>query len=237
MQTTFFISQKTVDALPPLFPLEKGEKVRRLLVEEVNESTAKRLRKALVKLNYELWPYRRAWQEYLVGVEEKLVSHFLFPGLSPELSSRCQKYYECGVKFFDFYSGRVADYFSSEDRREIAGVLSVVKSNVVAYARQQIVTTGKKDYLRRVKDYEHILKKLKKEVDHLKKIAVQENDHPIIAQEINTKVEAFEDGLAMLGPEVNHKEIFNATEFFAERKNHLNSTRGIHTSQVFDFYN
>jgi len=237
MKTTFFISQKTVDALPPLFPIEKGEKVRRLLAEEVSEHTAKRLKKELIKLNYELWPYRRAWQEYLAGAEEEMVSHFLFPGLSPELSSRCQKYHECGVGFFDFYSGRVADYFSTEERNEITALLSSVKSRAAAYAKQRVLTTGKKDYLRRVKDYEHILKKLKKEIDRLKKIAVEENDHPIIANEINTKVEAFEEGLALLGPEINHREVFNAVEFFAERKNHLNSTRGIHTSQVFDFYN
>lgn len=236
MRATHYISEKTLGALPPFFPVEKGTKVKRLLAKELNEKNIRELRKALVELNYELWPYRQAWREFLRVAEEKMAEHFLLPIMPLAIRERYARHHFCGMLFSDLHSGRAAEYFSADERGAITPVIFEFKNRVESYARQQILTVAKKDYLARVKSYAHTLKNLRREINRLEKMADKESEHPIIAGEIQAKIVAFEDGLTLLGPELRESDIFNAVDFFTERKIHLNRMRGVHTATQFDFF-
>ncbi len=230
------ISQKVLSSLPPFFPKEKTLRLATLIEQNDETMLKNQAENQLTKLSFELWPYKKAFNDFVKLAEEEMADHFLLPLLSEQTGATYLKYREYGMKFSDLYSGGAAHYFSPEERNELLPLLFLVKDKVDEYAHRQVTSLAEKVYHQKVKDYTRILKQVEKELDHLKKMAEKETEFPMLANEIHGRIKGFEEDICGLGSGFNIVELFGLREFFEERKKHLMQMRGLHVSEVFDFY-
>ena len=237
-QFTISIFRRLLDDAPPLFPAESLEKARAILarLESGADAESAANERAMIKFGGEIWPWREAHGEFLTEAEERLAEHFFPPLLSEATREKYLSYRECEAPWRDFYSGRLAEYFTPEERVELSAALNEARRAVRDFVAREIAGLGQEKYLARVSALGETLEKIKFHLSELEKLADEETSHPSLADEIRAKVRAFEEGLCSLGPSFSPEEIAQAREFFLERKSHLNRMRGIDEATEVDFY-
>ena len=237
MQSTVALFGQLIENIPPLFPENLAYQMKKdFRGVQTGNFSLKELENLMVKYGYELWPWRQAFKEFLSLTENQVGEQFFLAGLPENLQERYLEYRELGLNFSDFHSGRSANYFSDEERSMLSVALLEMHKNLRDFAVREVVGLKKERYLKKVEEFRNILKQIKNNLDNLKKLADQESDHLMLANEINVRVEAFEHGLCLLAPEFSHEDVGRAHEFFIGRKQELNRLRGIHETIEIDFY-
>lgn len=224
--------------IPPLFPKEEKEKIREALWQlEINQSlTSRQIEDTMISFGYLLWPWNQAYKDFLTIAENAYGEEFLFPHLSEDLKKKYFNYKDYGLTLRDLHSGRPAIYFESEERVELYRGLLKMQEDLKKYVNQQISSTEKNRFLKKVEEYNKVLQKIGEKLKGLREIAQNEQDHPVLADEIREKIRMFEYGMCLLGPELNFHAVSQSIGFFAGRKMHLNMMRGIETVKEIDFY-
>ncbi|PIT88511.1 MAG: hypothetical protein COU29_01875 [Candidatus Magasanikbacteria bacterium CG10_big_fil_rev_8_21_14_0_10_36_32] len=224
--------------LPPLFPEEKAMEMRHALAHLENDPTVspRATEDTLIKFGFEVWPWNQAYREFLNSAEGRMGEHFLLPALSGMLQEKFAEYKEYGLTMNDFYSGRVAEYFTPEERMEILPALERMKKCLKEYVRRDIVSLNQRQYLNKVEEFNSLLEEIKVQIQQLKNLSDREDSHPSLADEMRSKIRGFEESLCGLGPEIHFSTVAKSIEFFDERKKHLNRLRGIHLTKEINFY-
>ena len=239
MQSTISLFRHLYDHLPPLFPEEVSEKIKHALehAETDPSVTLGEIEDSMIIFGFEAWPWNQAYKEFLASAEGLVGEHFLLPRLSLSLQEKYSEFKHFGGTLRDLHSGRPADYFILEERSELCAALVEMQVKLREYVGRELVGLGKKKYLQRVEEFIKVRDDVKKQLDGLRMLADKEQDHPTLADEIRARVRAFEYSMCHLGQEFRYDAVCRATEFFADRKCHLNRMRGIHLPVEVDFYN
>ncbi|HRY36673.1 MAG TPA: hypothetical protein P5230_02185 [Candidatus Magasanikbacteria bacterium] len=224
--------------IPPLFPLEEKEKIKNALKEmETNQSlTPVQIENTMISFGYVLWPWNQAYKEFLTIAENAYGDEFLLPYLSKEMQKKYLNYKDYGLSLRDLHSGRPAVFFESEERVELYRALLKMQEDLKKFVNQQIASTEKERFIKKVEEYAKILENIEEKLRGLREIAQNEQDHPILADEIRERIRMFEFGMCLLGPELNFHAVSQSVDFFAGRKMDLNRMRGVETVKEIDFY-
>lgn len=225
--------------IPPLFPKEEKEKIKEAMLQLQNNQslTPHQIEDTMITFGYILWPWNQAYKDFLTIAENAYGDEFLQPYLSPDLKEKYLHYKDYGLSLRDLHSGRPAAYFESEERVELYKALLKMQEDLKKYVNQQIASTEKKRFLEKVDEYNKLLEQIEDKLKGLREIALNEQDHPILADEIREKIRMFEYGLCLLGPELSFHSVSQSIDFFTGRKMDLNRMRGIEEVKEINFYN
>jgi len=238
MQSTIYLFRYLYEHLPPLFPPDEKEKMKHALEHLETDPTVSldKVEETMIAFGYLVWPWNRAYQEFLALAEGEVGEHFLLPKLSVVLQEKYQEFKNYGGNLRELHSGRPAEYFTSEERAELCVALVEMQKELRNFVNQKIISIEKKKYLARVENFKQVFKKIRGKLDELVDLAEHEQDHPNLANEIRSRVKSFEYGLCYLAPNPEYHAVCESIDFFKGRKNDLNRLRGIHIPIEVDFY-
>ncbi len=237
MESTIQLFAQLVENLPPLLPDDLVYRIRKELKNIQTEPTSlESLEEKMIQVGYEIWPWNQAFREFLRVTEEKMGEEFLLAHLNNELQKKYYEYRQLGMTWIDIHTGRTAAYFDEDERLDLAQALVATHRAVKDFTIREVVGMKKESYLKKVEEFKNILIKIKDGLGDLRDLAINEGDHPMLANEIMERVKSFEHGLCLLAPEFEHEDISRAHEFFVGRKQELNRLRGIHETIEIDFY-
>lgn len=168
-----------------------------------------------------VWPYRKAYAEVMYAYEGKIGEQFLLSHLPREAKKRYQEFVACGGSFRDLHTGAPAQFFSSEERGILCGVLVNLQKDIRLHTAQAVHSTEQKAFAKKVKEFSHILEKIEGQLDALRLMADAEQEHPQLAEEIRAHVRGFELGICFLGPEISFDDLCLLPEHFTGRKKEL----------------
>lgn len=238
MEYTIKLFNQLADKLPPLVPDDLVYRIRKELKDvQTRPTSLSDLEKIMVIIGYEIWPYRQAFKEVVRSVENRLGEEFFVSHLTADLQKKYKRYQRLNMTWSDVHSGRVAGYFIEEERVEMSAALLEMHKFIRKFAEHEMVGIHREKYLRKVEDFKETLQKIKISLENLRSLARSESEHPMLANEILSRVESFEHGLCLLAPEFEHEEVERMQEHFRGRRLELGRLRGIHESIEIDFYN
>lgn len=235
MRSTVALFKKMYEELPPLFPAETKRKMNHALshLEKDSSLTVTEVEDTMIVFGYEAWPWIRAYREFLALSESKVGEHFLLPKLSESARLRYEEFKSYGGTLRDLHHGRTISFFSEDDRENFRFALVEIQAELRDYTNRSLIGLEQEKYLNRVEEFAKILESIRVGLEELKRIADLEQDHPALADEIRSKVRAFEYGLCLLGPQPNLEAIEKMPEHFTGRKSELSRMRGIHLPGEF----
>lgn len=237
MESTIQLFSQLVDNLPPLLPDDLVYRIRKELKNIQSEPISlEKLEEKMVQIGYEIWPWNQAFREFLRVTEAKMGDEFFSAHLNGGLQKKYYEYRRLGMTWEDIHTGRTAAYFDEDGRLEVAKALVATHKAVKDFATREVVGMKKENYFKKAEEFKSILIKIKDGLGRLRDLAINEGDHPMLANEIRERVKSFEHGLCLLAPEFEHEEVIQAHEFFVGRKQELNRLRGIHETIEIDFY-
>lgn len=238
MQSTISLFRHLYETLPPLFPLAIKEKIAHALecVENDPAVTLEEIERTMITFGYEAWPWNRAYREFFSVAEAALGEHFLLPKFTPELRRRYEDFKRYGGTLRALHSGRPADFFSGEERADLCAALVETRIELRRYANSEIGSVHREKYLQRVAKFSAALEEAASYLEQLNELAEAEQDHPALADQIRSRIRAFEYGLCFLGPEIGSEAVCQSVGYFVGRRHELNRLRGIHEERQIDFY-
>lgn len=172
-----------------------------------------------------VWPYRKAYTEIIYSYEGKIGEQFLLAHLPRSVKKRYQEFVACGGSFRDLHSGAPAQFFSSEERGILCGVLVDLQKDIRQHVVQAIHTTEQKVFAKKVQEFTDVLEKMEHQLNVLRSMADEEQEHPQLAEEIRAQIQGFESGLCFLGPENTFDELCRLPEHFVGRKQDMKVRR------------
>lgn len=238
MQSTINIFRHFYEKLPPLFPAAMSGKIAHALEHVENDPTVtlEEIEKTMITFGYQAWPWNQAYQEFFMVAEATVGEHFLVSKFTPELRRRYEEFKRYGGTLRELHSGRPADFFSGEERTDVCAALIETQAELRDYVDREIASVHREKYLKRVAEFSSVLEEITANLEQMNGLASAEQDHPALAEQIRSRVRAFEYGLCFLGPDVGSEAVCQSVGFFAGRKHELNRLRGIHEERQVDFY-
>lgn len=217
---TINIFEEIFKTLPPLVPEEIVSDMQAALDQlRHNHSLAdEEVEDTVIVFGRQVWPYRQAFQEFYELYEGKMGEQVLLQQLSSDLKKKYKVFCAHGGSFRALQAGGPFGYFTPDEQAALCEVLVETRRTLRQHARQAVVSTDKKDYLRRVYEFQEILDDIEKRLDTLRLMADNEQEHPELAKEIRAQVRGFELGLASLGPHTQYDAVCFAAEHFEGRK-------------------
>lgn len=217
---TIDIFERIYKQLPPLLPPETKDEFEHALEHLHDDVTVdlNDVENIVIALGKKVWPYRRAFGEFLDMYQGKLGEKFLLGKLPANVKAKIKELKEQGVTYHDLRTGGPADYFEIEERMVLQTGLIEVDSDIRAHAEQAVVGLDRKKYEDLIIDFQTILDDIEKRLDTFRLMAEDEEEHPRLAEEIRDQVRGFEFGLCLLGPHTEHHRVLNAEEYFIGRK-------------------
>ncbi len=220
VQHTMFIFEQICLTLPPLVP----EVIVRDMHEALDQMhhnyglSVADIEKTVIVFGKQVWPYRRAFDEFLSTCEGRLGEVFLLASLPPVLKKRYQTFTLHGGTYRDLHSGSPAAFFTSEERVVLCEALVDIRKQLRQHTEQEVLSTEKVHYEQRILEFQTILDDMEKRLDALRLMADNEQEHPQLAAEIREQIIAFEYGLCALGPHTQYDAVCDAEQYFVERK-------------------
>ncbi len=238
MDSTLALFRRLYNNIPPLFPLELKEQMLKTitLFEQDKEVDLRTIEDAMIEYGYVVWPWNQAYKEFVFLAEVNVGEKFLLPKLPPEMRQKYDDFKKNGGTLRELHSGKVADVFTNDERVRLCVALVELQHDLRRYVEQELKGLSKDKYLTRVVEFERVLDQIKATLDQLRHIAHTEEDHPTLADEIHARVRGFEEGLCLLGPEIEHEEVCQSVDFFHGRKQDLNRLKGINVPLDIDWY-
>ena len=206
--------------MPPSVPAGIKEDMTQAL-EQLRDNydlTLVELEQTVIAFGKKLWPYRKAFEEFIDSYEAKSGEKFLLGTLSPALKKRYHEFKKYGGTLRDLHVGSPAEFFTSEERSDLCEALIKMNQDVRAHATQAVLAGDKIRYEKKVVEFQIILDDIEKRLDTLRLMAEDEQEHPELAAEIRAQVLSFEQGLCLLGPPHHYDAVCAAEEHFVGRK-------------------
>lgn len=217
---TLWIFERLRQEAPPLVPAEIIHDLDQAL-EQIRSNfdlTLGELEQTLIVFGQKLWPYRKAFEEFLDLTEARLGESFLLGQLSRPLKQKYEDFLAHGGGLRDLHTGHPAAFFTSAERNELCSALVEMNHEIRKHTVQAVLTTERRRYEQRVVEFQVILDDIEKRLDTLRRMADDEQEHPELASEIRAQIRAFEYGLCLLGPEHRYEAVCLAEEHFAGRR-------------------
>lgn len=195
--------------------------------------TLDELEQTMITFGKRLWPYRKAFQEFVDVYEGKMGEKLFLQHVGPALRTRYKAFVAHGGDFRDLHAGGPLGFFTPEERLLLCEALVETRANVRSHTAQAVVSTDQREYELRIVEFDEILQDIEKRLDTLRRTAEDEQEHPELAGEIRAQVRGFEHGLCGLDQQTDHFAVCNASEFFVERKHEKHHhTQVYHTGAV-----
>ena len=155
MQSTLNIFRIFYKQLPPVLPSYIANEMKKTIerLETQIDVAVEEVERLMIKFGYQVWPWQKAHQEFLLETEEKMGDHFLLPKLSAELQKKYQVYREYGMGIKDLYSGGpMKEYFLPDERIELAEALVETREELNNYIYHQVGSLEEKRFLQKVEE-------------------------------------------------------------------------------------
>ncbi len=217
---TIDIFERVMRELPPLVPKEVVIDMNHAL-EQIRlnfDLTLIELEDTMIIFGKQVWPYRRAFEEFVSTCEGRLGETFLLAKVSSNLKKKYKDFIVYGGDYRDLHSGAPVDFFKTKERLELGAILVEVKIDLRKHTAQEVLSTRRKEYEEKVIEFQTILDDMEKRLNSLRVMADSEQEHPQLAAEIRENIRGFEYGLTALGPHPDHHAVCNAEEYFQGRK-------------------
>lgn len=217
---TIEIFARMYQRLPPLVPEMVRQEMQHALehLENNYDLEIVEVENVIIGLGKKVWPYWKAYGEFFDLYQSKLGEKFLLGKLSADLKHKYKTFKECGGDYHDLRTGGPLSYFTSEERQILSEKIVEVDNDVRQHTKQAVLSSEAKKYENLVIEFQDILENMEKRLDTLRLMAEDEEEHPRLAEEIRSHVRAFEFGFCLLGPNVRPGELFEAEEYFVQRK-------------------
>lgn len=218
---TIDIFARINDRLPPLLPEEIKKEFGHALEHMQSDVTITSVdvEEMVIGMGKKIWPYWKAFGEFLDLYQGKFGEKFLLARLSLALKSKFKDFKEHGGTYQDLRSGHPSDFFgSSEEILEIKQALVEVDGDVHLQAEQAVLSTERIQYEEMVVEFQNILDSIEDRLQTLRTMAEDEEEHPRLAEEIREQIKTFEFGLCLLGPNTRYDHVDHAEDYFVERK-------------------
>ncbi len=228
-QHTIAIFRHLYEFVNGVLPPELQEEMRHALehVEHDTELSRDDIEDTMIVFGKKVWPYRKALQEAIELHEGTIGEQFFRSSLSRSMQKRYEEFLHHNGTLRDIHSGAPAHFFTVEERVELNHALVDMHLHLKKYVLQHLKGLGVKEFEKKITEFRQILSDLEAELDHIRAMADDAQEHPLIAREMREHVRGFEHGLSFLGPEYTHEEITRAKEHFSGRKREL-TVRGMH---------
>lgn len=217
---TLWIFERLRSETPPLVPKEISADMDQAL-EQIRSNfdlTLEELEGTFIVFGKKLWPYRKAFEEFLDVSEARLGEKFLLAQLSRGLKQRYEAFKTHGGELRDLHTGSPASFFTASERNELCSALVEMNHEIRKHTVQAVLATERRRYEQRVVEFQIILDDIEKRLDTLRRMADDEQEHPELASEIRAQIRAFEYGLCLLGPEHRYEAVCMAEEHYLGRK-------------------
>lgn len=232
-QYTIEIFRHLYDFVCEVLPSELRDEMEHAIdhVEHDTDLSRKDIEDTMIIFGKKVWSYRRFLQEMIELHEGKIGDKFFRSILSRSMKKRFEEFLQHGGTLRDIHSGAPAHFFSVEERIELNHSLVDTHLHIKKYVLQYILGPGRDEFEKRVQEFSDILSGLEIELDHIRSMADDTQDHPMLAREMREHVRGFEYGLCFLGPEYSEEEVYKAKEHFIGRKREY-IVRGIHLMEL-----
>ncbi len=220
VQHTLWIFERLRKDVPPLVPAEIVDDIDQA-IEQIRSNfdlEIKELDKTVIVFGKKLWPYRKAFEEFLDVYEAQLGEKFLLGKLTKNIANRYQEFLAHGGTLRDLHTGNPASFFTPEERTELCMALVEMNKSVRDHAAQAVVTGDRQRYEKKVVEFQIILDDIEKRLDTLRTMADDEQEHPELAEEIREQILSFEYGLCLLGPAHSYEAVCSAKGHYVGRK-------------------
>lgn len=206
--------------LAPLVPKEVKADMQQAITQmkENYDLTIDELEDTIISFGKKIWPYRKAFEEFLDTHEAAVGEGFLVAGLSREMKQRYRDFKAYGGTLRDLHVGSPATFFSAEERGFLCEALVEMNLNIRRHTTQSVLSVERQKYENKVVEFQIILDDIEKRLDTLRLMAEGEQEHPELAAEIREQIKSFEFGLCLLGPAHQYEAVCNAEEHFVGRK-------------------
>jgi len=218
LQYSISLFEQMCDDLPPLFPKEEQEAIQHALghVKKDADITSDQLDDTIIVFGKKLWPYQRAFQEFSERVERHRGNEFFEAHVReyPEL-------YEW-FKAWQYGGGHVAELFCGKwkhvgaltagERVALCHILAEARRDIRHAAITMVAGQERAAYERLIIEFRLLLEAIEEQLNHLRTIANDEQEHPQLAAELREQIRGFERGLALLEPHTTLEEVCSARE-------------------------
>lgn len=220
VQHTLQIFEKLYRDLPPLVPQEVASDMQKALEQlQHNHSLGiEELEDTMIVFGKAIWPFRRAFVEFLDVYEGRMGEQLLLQILFPEVKKSYKEFVAHGGTFRDLHAGGGLDFFETDHRTALCEALIETRRALRNHAAQAVLSTDKQEYMHRVFEFQTILDDIEKRLETLRTMADSEQEHPELATEIREGVRGFEYGLCSLGPDIQYDAVCEAVPHFEGRR-------------------
>ena len=217
---TIALCERFAEDAPPLVPGQIKENLRKS-IEQMKSNmslSVDEVESVIIFFGKQLWPYREAYKEFYDVYEGMLGENFFVRKLSIQLKMKYAQYLEQGGSYKELHKGSKLDFFTHDERPQIAMALIDVEQDIENYTRQTVVSTDQRKYEQRVQEFEQILGTIEGHLTTLREMSHKEGEHPELIAEIEAQIKGFEHGLCLLGPRTDYEAIRSAKEHFEGRR-------------------
>ncbi|MBT3419109.1 MAG: hypothetical protein HOC34_01755 [Candidatus Magasanikbacteria bacterium] len=221
VQHTLTIFEKICMKLPPLVPADVQKDMAQAL-EQMQDNlhlSIDELEDTIIVFGKAIWPYRKAFHEFLGVAEGRMGEKFLLGKVTRNTKRVYNNFIEEGGSFRDLHAGKKSiSFFSPEERGELCQALIDVEDDIEVHTKQEVLSTNRRAYEERIIEFQLILDDMEKRLDTLRTMADNEQEHPELASEIRAQIRGFEYGLCALGPHPEEHAVCGAEDHFKGRK-------------------
>ncbi len=188
-------------------------------LHENGQITIDDLEQIIIHFGKKTWPYRKAFNSFLVVTEGQMGEQFFVQKLSLNTKKAYTAYIGWGGTLQELMRGRqLTDFFLAEDRLDIARAVIELRGDIRRYVTQQVQSVLQKQFEAHVTSWTLVLQRVEEDLAVLREMAEESADHPHVASEIRAHIRACEYGLCLLGPETHHETLGRGREHFEGRK-------------------
>ncbi|MFH0857305.1 MAG: hypothetical protein V1848_00995 [Candidatus Magasanikbacteria bacterium] len=217
--TLFFFEQFATN-LPPLLPDGVKEEIQNAYEQLTHNVslTSEEIDDTLIVFGKRVWPYRQAFLEFYRVEEGHLAEKVFLKKAHPVLRKRYNEFLAHGGSYENLYKGISVDFFTSTQRVEIAELLTDIRDFLNRHTRQSVIGLKRKEYLKKIHDFEMVYNKMEEKINVLRDLADKEAEHPEFFAEIQAHIRSFEEGMCLMHTGVGELELEQSLEHFHGRK-------------------
>ncbi len=217
---TYHIFERFYERTQAYIPRDVRVELEEVLeaVQGHEEMVLEDLEDVMIAFGRRVWPYRKAFQDVLRHVEERVGESFLLQRVTPAMRRRYHAFVAAGGTIETLRTGSPAAYFDHDERVVLCEAFVEMEQDVRQFTLQSIKSTEKQFFTEKLQKYTLLLNEIEAQLDVLRAMAEKEAEHPRLREEILAQVRGFEYGFCFLNQETEHAAVCQAVEHFAGRK-------------------
>ncbi|HSD12758.1 MAG TPA: hypothetical protein VLC10_04315 [Patescibacteria group bacterium] len=209
--------------LPPTFSDARREEFKERLARFVKDPTTgyDEIRKTIVEIGKESWPYRKAYEEMYVRYGRASEESFLLENLDRGIREKYAQFIHEGGKINHIGSAKTAAdlqqpspferYFSPEEKFAIEQALLVARDSAHAEIDQLVTDKKKDEYEKLVKTYAGRQRQMEAKIDELRHLSGVSKKWEA---EINGRITTLEEGWSVVEQGADLPELERETEYW-----------------------